>query len=238
MRTSLYLPGLQWLTSTHSGKSSLLLTLLHLIEYSGSISIDGRDIKTVPRSLLRQRITTITQAGLELKGSVRLNLDPSKYISRPPRSDLPAPTDDDLISALERVGLWHLVEEAGGLDADMTKLKLSHGQRQLFQLARAIFHHGAAQSRVVLIDEGTASMDEETEARVKRLMEEVFAGCTKIFISHRPTLLSEAQVILRLDAGKAQVERPGRDGERKRIWNDQGEIISGAGGEAPRVQRK
>ncbi|KAJ6790214.1 hypothetical protein PWT90_10262 [Aphanocladium album] len=189
------------------------------VGYSGRITLDGVDITTVSRDRLRRSITTITQAGLELNGSVRFNLDPFKFgahdpgalpghgpYSRPPSY----PTDNDLTESLREVGLLDLVTEAGGLDATMTDLKLSHGQRQLFQLARALVHHGTTGSRVLLMDEGTASMDGETEARVKRVMAGAFAGCTRIIISHRPALLAEADLMVHLDHGKAEITRSGQ----------------------------
>lgn len=199
------------LISVYSGKSSLLLTLLHLTEYSGNISIDGRDVKTVPRDLLRERITTITQAGLELKGSVRLNLDPFGFGLRAP-SDSP-PTDEDLIDILSRTGLWNLVEDAGGLDTPMSKLKLSQGQKQLFHLSRAMLHHQVTGSKILLMDEGTASMDEETEARVMELMATYFTHCTKIIISHRQALLDGANVVLRMDQGRVEITKSSRNGK-------------------------
>ena len=73
----------------------MMLALLHLIEFSGSISVDDREIKTVPRNLLRSRITTLTQDGVELKGTVRFNMFPF---------DAPMPSDDHIIAALEGVG--------------------------------------------------------------------------------------------------------------------------------------
>ncbi|KAJ2963201.1 hypothetical protein NQ176_g10877 [Zarea fungicola] len=198
---------------TGSGKSSLLLALLHLVEYSGTIRLDGRDIKTVERKLLRTRITTVPQGGLELLGSVRFNMDPFKF---GPRQEQDAyPNDEDLATILRCVGLWSTIAEAGGLDVTMAKLKLSHGQRQLFQLARAILHHEVTGSKLLLMDEGTASMDAETETRVRHVMAEAFSACTKVIISHRSTLLAAAQVVVRLDQGRARVTRQdGIDGEK------------------------
>lgn len=211
--------------ASNSGKSSLLLALLHLVEYSGTIRLDGRDIKTVPRKLLRTRITTVPQGGLELLGSVRFNMDPFKFGSRPQQEQDAYPNDEDLATILRCVGLWSTVAEAGGLDATMAKLKLSHGQRQLFQLARAILHHGVTGSKLLLMDEGTASMDAETETRVRHVMAEAFSGCTKVIISHRSALLAAAQVVVRLDQGRAHVAGPdGVDGE-KSGENGQGESV-------------
>lgn len=170
----------------------------------------------MPRDRLRRSITTITQSGLELNGSVRFNLNPFGFSTRTTTTTGLAsayPTDDDLTETLRQVGLWPRVEEVGGLDSPMTELKLSHGQRQLFQLARAMVHRAATGATLLLMDEGTASMDDETERRVEELLSEAFAGCTKVIISHRPALLARADVVVRLDHGKAEVTRSGQAGE-------------------------
>ncbi|KAJ6781210.1 hypothetical protein PWT90_10566 [Aphanocladium album] len=189
---------------TGSGKTSVLLTLLHLLEYTGSIYIDGRELRTVPRDLLRTRITTITQGGVAIKASVRFNMDPFEFTSRPGNY----PTDDTLAGILRRVGLWDHVVRHGGLNADMKDMKFSVGQKQLFQLARAILHKQITRSNIVLMDEGTASMDAETEQRVYSLMNEAFAGCTKIIISHREAVLAHANLVLNLADGRGDVQRP------------------------------
>ncbi|KAJ3498540.1 hypothetical protein NLG97_g1033 [Lecanicillium saksenae] len=179
---------------TGSGKTSVLLALLHLLEYTGSIYIDGRELRTVPRELLRNRITTITQSGVQLRASVRFNMDPLEFGSRPGNY----PNDDTLAGILRRVGLWDHILRHGGLDAEMRAMKFSVGQAQLFQLARAILHRQITRSKLVLIDEGTASLDAETETRMLNLMREAFAGCTKMVISHRDTVLTDADVEQRL----------------------------------------
>ncbi|OAA69111.1 ABC transporter, transmembrane domain, type 1 [Cordyceps fumosorosea ARSEF 2679] len=189
---------------TGSGKTSVMLALLHLLEYTGSIRIDGREVRSIPRSALRNHITTITQDGLELRASVRFNMDPLEFSSRPGNF----PTDDTLAGILRRVGLWDHVVGHGGLEASMRAMKFSVGQKQLFQLARAMLHRQVTRSRLVLIDEVTASMDEETEARMFHLMKEAFAGCTKVVISHRQALLADADVVLSMDGGRGEVYRP------------------------------
>ncbi|KAM3534221.1 hypothetical protein MY4038_002461 [Beauveria bassiana] len=189
---------------TGSGKTSVLLALLHLLEYTGSIHIDGRELRTIPRNLLRNRITTITQSGVEFGTSVRFNMDPLEFSSRPGNF----PTDDTLAGILRRVGLWDHVLRHGGLGAEMRAMKFSVGQKQLFQLARAMLHRQITRSKLVLIDEGTASMDEDTEGRMFHLMREAFAGCTKIIISHREAVLADADLVLSLSDGRGEVYRP------------------------------
>lgn len=108
---------------------------------SGSISIDGIDLSTIPREEIRSRITGVAQDPFLIKGTVRLNADPNGTA-----------TDDDIRNALRSVQLLSIVEEKGGLDADIEDLHLSQGQKQLFCLARAMLRH----SSILILDEATS----------------------------------------------------------------------------------
>ncbi|OAA76844.1 ABC transporter, transmembrane domain, type 1 [Akanthomyces lecanii RCEF 1005] len=184
---------------TGSGKTSLLLALLRLVKYSGKITIDGRDIESVPLNILRTRITTITQSGLELIGSVRFNLNPFDRDCFPPDYTL---TEDMQIDVLEQVGLMERIDARGGLEADFAAMRFSQGQKQLFQLARAMLHQEIMKSPLLVIDEGTSSVDEETEERMRILVHEAFASCTKFIITHRGSILNRSDTVLRLSRGK------------------------------------
>jgi ABC-type multidrug transport system fused ATPase/permease subunit len=108
-----------------SGKTSLVLSIFRMIEMTGgTITIDDVDISTIPRQEIRSRIIGVPQDSYLLNGSVRLNADPKQAL-----------TDGDIIDALKSVQLWNNVKEKGGLDTDIEKIFLSHGQKQLFCLA-------------------------------------------------------------------------------------------------------
>ncbi|KAM3547048.1 hypothetical protein ARSEF1564_000089 [Beauveria bassiana] len=188
---------------TGGGKTSMLLSLLHMMEYRGKISIDGRDIKTVPRRILRSRITTLTQDGVELKGTIRANAFPYSIAAA-----AVAPADEDIVAALDRVGLWAHLQRHGGLDADITDARLSHGQRQLLFLARAVLHHQELRTRIVLVDEATSALDPQAEADAQALMAEAFADCTVLTISHRREGLDFVERVLEVDAGQLVELRP------------------------------
>lgn len=156
---------------TGSGKSSLLLAMLRLLELnSGSITIDGLNIANMPLQTLRSSITTVAQDPLLLPISVRRNLNFNGTT-----------TDDSMIAALRNVCLWDTVSERGGLDAILTKDSLSHGQLQLFTLARALLQT----SKIVLLDEATSNLDYETDQIIQAVIRDNFATCTVIAIAHR-----------------------------------------------------
>ncbi|KAJ6779774.1 hypothetical protein PWT90_04952 [Aphanocladium album] len=179
---------------TGSGKTSMLLSLLHLMEFNGKISIDGREIKTIPRHILRSRITTMTQDGVEFKGTIRMNVFPFGTAN--------APADEEIVAALDKVGLWAHLQRRGGLEGDIVDARLSHGQKQLLFLARAMLHQQAMKTKIVLVDEATSALDQGTDARMQELMAEAFADCTVLTIAHqRDGGLDYVDRAIKLDSG-------------------------------------
>lgn len=180
---------------TGGGKSSLLLTLLHMLEYEGSITIDGVEVSSIKRDELRASVTTITQDAISLEGSVLENLLP--FRERDAEADA-----DDAKEALEKVGIWEHISAQGGLHASLAEVGLSQGQKQLLSLARALLHHQRRGGSVVLVDEATSSVDGETDRRMQQVMGEAFASCTVLTIAHRLETLAGVDVVLELSAGK------------------------------------
>ncbi|KAI9048359.1 hypothetical protein LZ554_008151 [Drepanopeziza brunnea f. sp. 'monogermtubi'] len=189
---------------TGSGKSTLVSTLLRLLEVSkGKIVVDGVDISTLRPEAVRKSINVIPQTPYFLPGSVHLNL-PSL-----------AQDKDAMITALQKVGLWDLISAQGGLEADISKIGLSHGQQQLFCLAAAMLK----QSKIVLIDEATSGVDSETERRMDDLIREEFRGCVVISISHRLAAVMDFDQVVVLHQGRC-VEI----GEPKALLEKRGEF--------------
>lgn len=160
-----------------SGKTSLLLAILRMIEVrSGSICVDGIDLSTHARQLVRRQITTLPQDAVALPGTVRANLDPFSVFGR-------EENDGRFVAALDRVSLWDVICPRGGLDTDFEGLGLSHGQMQLFSLARAFLHKD--HTRLLLLDEATSSVDRETDMRLQTMIREDFTACTVVAVAHR-----------------------------------------------------
>ncbi|KND87509.1 Canalicular multispecific organic anion transporter 1 [Tolypocladium ophioglossoides CBS 100239] len=185
---------------SNSGKSSLILTLLHLLDYSGSVAIDGIEISHITRQQLRSRITTIPQDPIELSGSIRKNLNP--YDISVSRSNRLINDDFAMREALSRVGILEHISSHGGLDAELSAVGLSQGQKQLLCLARAVLHNARTGSRIILADEATSNVDHETDAQMQAVMAEAFSGCTVITVAHRLETIQDVDVVLELEAGR------------------------------------
>lgn len=113
--------------------------------HGGRIMIDGLDIATLPREEVRSRLVGVPQDAFLIDGSsVRLNADPAEGLA-----------DAAIEEALKTVELWDIVLQKGGLDAPIEELHLSHGQKQLFCIARAMLRP----SPIVVLDEATSRYD-------------------------------------------------------------------------------
>jgi len=132
---------------TGSGKSSMMLGLLRIIEASaGKIVIDGIDIASLSLEQLRSNINIILQEHFLFTGTIRDNVDPTHSHS-----------DQQIIEALRLCGVWEDFEKADGLNSWVEEggNNLSAGEKQLINISRSLLNP----KRIVLIDEATASID-------------------------------------------------------------------------------
>ncbi|RAH77151.1 P-loop containing nucleoside triphosphate hydrolase protein [Aspergillus japonicus CBS 114.51] len=158
---------------TASGKTSLITTMFGISDLTdGEILIDGRSISTIDRTSLRTAIVGVPQDSFILEGcSLRRNLDPFDVHG----------DDTVVMHALSTVGLGHLINPDFGLETVVDENALTPGQKQLLCLARASLRPG----RVVVLDEPTSSVDQETEAQMQSIIQTAFAGRTVIMVTHR-----------------------------------------------------
>ncbi|KAK6937389.1 ABC transporter type 1, transmembrane domain [Dillenia turbinata] len=193
---------------TGSGKSTLIQVFFRLVEPSGGkIIIDRVDIGKLGLHDLRSRFGIIPQEPVLFEGTVRSNIDPIGLYS-----------DEEIWKSLERCQLKDVVaakpEKLDALVVDGGD-NWSVGQRQLLCLGRVMLK----KSKLLFMDEATASVDSQTDAAIQKIIREDFASCTIISIAHRIPTVMDCDRVLVIDAGYAkEFDAPSRLLERPSLF--------------------
>ncbi|KAL6449932.1 YOR1 Oligomycin resistance ATP-dependent permease YOR1 [Candida maltosa Xu316] len=206
---------------TGAGKSSIMTALYRLSELSnGKIIIDDIDISTLGLRDLRSKLSIIPQDPVLFRGTVRKNLDPFNEHSDDKLWDAlirtglieqsrletvkkqikgevtttttPNVTDADNATDIHKFHLDQTVEEDGA--------NFSLGERQLIAFARALVRD----SKILILDEATSSVDYETDAKIQDSIQKNFSDCTILTIAHRLKTIINYDRILVLDKGEVK----------------------------------
>lgn len=177
---------------TGAGKSSLTMALFRMNELvSGRILIDGIDIATVPLTTLRSRVSIIPQAPVLFKGPLRAYMDPFDEFS-----------DAEIWGSLDKVDLKDRVaalHDQMHFELAENGENFSVGERQLLCMARALL----TKSRIVVMDEATASIDHKTELNLQEMITRDFEDVTVLTIAHRLSTVLKSDRVLVLKDGQA-----------------------------------
>jgi len=177
---------------TGSGKSTLVKLLMRFYQPgSGTISLDGIDLNDIALTGLRKSIGLVSQDVFLFHGSVRDNISYGK----------PDAGIEEIRAAAETAEASEFIERLPeGYDTMIGERgqKLSGGQRQRLSIARAVLKDPA----ILILDEATSSVDNETEAAIQRSMKIIAEGRTTLVIAHRLSTIIDADCIYVLDAGK------------------------------------
>ncbi|HWB71094.1 MAG TPA: ABC transporter ATP-binding protein, partial [Egibacteraceae bacterium] len=202
-----------------AGKSTLAKLVARFHDpTSGRVRVDGHDLRDVTLASLRRQLGSVPQEPFLFAGSIRDNI----AFARPDASDA------ELWQACAAVGLDELLARLpDGLDTPCHErgVTLSAGERQLLALARALL----ARPRVLLLDEATANLDLQSEARIERALDALLEGRTAVLIAHRLATAMRADRIVVLHDGQVAedgshdelVARGGRYARLHAVWQAQ-----------------
>lgn len=177
---------------TGAGKTTLINLLMRFYDVtSGSITVDGHDIRTLSRQALRQQFGMVLQDAWLYQGTIQDNL----------RFGHLSASDDDIVEAAKAANVDHFIRTLpGGYKTDMNQesSNISQGQKQLLTIARALL----ADPKILILDEATSSVDTRLELLIQKAMRRLMQGRTSFVIAHRLSTIQEADKILVLKDGQ------------------------------------
>ena len=178
--------------ATGSGKTTLASLVPRLQDVtSGTVSIDGVDIRTMPVNELRHLVSVSFEDPILFSASVAENVE----------MGAPGADEEEIWEALEIASAKDFVSRLPeGLDTQVGEqgLSLSGGQRQRLALARAVI----GRPRILVLDDPLSAVDVDTEDRVQRALREILPDSTTLIIAHRPSTAALADVVAVIDGGR------------------------------------
>ncbi|MBS6733743.1 MAG: ABC transporter ATP-binding protein [Clostridiales bacterium] len=206
---------------TGAGKTTMVKLLMRFYDVnSGSIKIDGTDIRDFDRSALRSNFGMVLQDTWLFNGTIMENI-------RYGRLDA---TDEEVIAAAKAAHAHRFImTQPEGYQTMLNEetSNVSQGQKQLLTIARAIL----ADNRLLILDEATSSVDTRTEIQIQKAMDNLMRGRTSFVIAHRLSTIRDADLILVMKDGDIieqgnHEELLARNGFYANLYNSQFEKVS------------
>lgn len=199
-----------------SGKSTIINLIMRMYDPdTGSVEIDGIDIRQVKLASLREKLAYVGQDTFLFSNTIMYNIGLGH----------PDATEDDIIAAAKSANAHEFILKLK--DGYQTQVgdngnNLSGGQKQRIAIARAMLRN----SEILILDEATSALDSESEASVKDALQRLTKGKTTIVIAHRLTTITSADKIIVMEDGRVaeegtQVELLELDGIYQRLYNYQ-----------------
>ena len=201
---------------TGAGKTTMVKLLMRFYDVdSGSIQVDGHDVRNFNRSELRENFGMVLQDTWLFHGTIMENI-------RYGRLDA---TDEEVIAAAKAAHVHRFIQTLpGGYQMELGEdaSNVSQGQKQLLTIARAIL----ADNPILILDEATSSVDTRTEIRIQKAMNNLMKGRTSFVIAHRLSTIRDADVILVMRDGDiveqgSHDELMGKGGFYAELYNSQ-----------------
>jgi subfamily B ATP-binding cassette protein MsbA len=177
---------------TGSGKSTLADLIPRFYDPdSGTVLVDGADLRRVNLRELRKQIGIVPQESLLMKGTIAFNIS----------YGLPELSPEQIREAADIAGILSFIEslpEGFKTEVGERGVTLSGGQRQRIAIARAVVRN----PRILILDEATSSLDLEVERQVQEAMNRAMRGRTSLVIAHRLSTIRNVDRIVVLDGGR------------------------------------
>lgn len=205
---------------TGAGKTTIVKLLMRYYDVnSGSINIDGINIKQFTRADLRSLFAMVLQDAWTFNGTVMENIRYGKLTA----------TDEEVIIAAKEAQVDHFVQtlpDGYNMILNEESSNVSEGQKQLLTIARAFL----ANPKLLILDEATSSVDTRTEMHIQKAMEKLMIGRTSFIIAHRLSTIKDADLILVMNMGDivetgTHEELLAKKGFYEKLYNSQFEEV-------------
>lgn len=175
---------------TGCGKTTFINLLMRFYDTdSGSIRVDGQEIKTLSRHALRSAFGMVLQDTWIKQGTVRENIAFGR----------PEATEEEIIRAAKEAHSWEFIERLPkGLDTVLYEDSISQGQKQLLCITRVML----TLPPMLILDEATSSIDTRTEVLIQQAFDKLMQGRTSFVVAHRLSTIRNASRILVMKEGK------------------------------------